>query len=592
MKNKLSRISFRKKLVVAFVTVLALVLIFTTTTQVRLTLRALKTDAVQQQTLLTEQMAPNIARSLNTLEDQLYSTSTMYGLPNAMRGVNSVVSLSTRAEFRSAVNLMVANYLPFDFALVQTVGGQMWDTRGKLNPATSVTLVQRCKQLLKEYPQVTYGGCVWVRDEDGAVYLIRDIYSTSPIHREGKLVVRVKRQRLDALSQLENDRGYLFLYFDRNRGLIFYSGPEEESVLTTAEAFVHGGFAEGTQILEGKTYYATKKYADGWYAVCLAPTSRLYGMGWSLAEHTILQALLALLAGVACIMLLTHQLSRQMVRLTEAMDSAADGDLKRKAPVLMNDDVGQLAVHFNSMTDQISMLLKRVVQEQRLKTDAQFHFLEYKYRSLQTQISPHFIYNALETVNAMAKLDADPEISEVIQLISRYFRNITVTMNHQFISIERELASLQDYAEIHRRIHGGALTVEFVCDPAVQRAQLPTMILQPVLENALVHGIQGNTVQSVVRLTVVLEEEKWMVISIADNGCGVSSERQKKLLEPGASPSTGHGGIGLSNVKERLDLIYGGDASIRIESSGKGICVTVRLPFSTTVPIDLDELTL
>ena len=288
-------------------------------------------------------------------------------------------------------------------------------------------------------------------------------------------------------------------------------------------------------------------------------------------------------------MLLTQQLSRQLGGLTQAMDAVAEGKLEQQAPVLMHDDVGQLAVHFNRMTQQIATLLARVVQEQKLKTDAQFHFLEYKYRSLQTQISPHFIYNALETVNAMAKIDDKPEISEVIQLISRYFRNITINMNQQFIAVEQEVASLQDYAEIHRRIHGGTLTIEFVCAPETARAQLPTMILQPVLENALVHGIQGNTVQSVVRLTVAREDTQ-LVVTISDNGCGIAPEQQRTLLEPERACAPRRGGIGLSNVKERLELIYGGDASLVVRSSEKGTAVTVRLPFGTTVPIDLDGM--
>ena len=114
--------------------------------------------------------------------------------------------------------------------------------------------------------------------------------------------------------------------------------------------------------------------------------------------------------------------------------------------------------------------------------------MAYEYRFLHWQINPHFIYNALETINALAKIDGNDELSDMIVMLSAHFRQNADAMRKKVVTVEDEFASLEQYAEIYRCIYGSSLRTTFRIEPQVRGARLPTMIIQPLLENALVHG--------------------------------------------------------------------------------------------------------
>ena len=230
--------------------------------------------------------------------------------------------------------------------------------------------------------------------------------------------------------------------------------------------------------------------------------------------------------------------------LTNSIDAVAIGDMKQIVPIYSQDDIGQIAIRFNNMTRRISELLQRVVNEEKHKNEAEFQMLEYRYRSLPHQINSHFIYNALETVNAFAKLKGNKEISNVVQLMSRYFRNNTKNITRQFVTLQQEFEYLQDYAEIHKYIHGDRLVVRFECSEAASDALLPTMILQPVLENALEHGVSAAKEQTLIRLAAEVENEDKLVITIVDDGLGCrmkSSAGFSSRTFPARMPAQGSG---------------------------------------------------
>ena len=119
--------------------------------------------------------------------------------------------------------------------------------------------------------------------------------------------------------------------------------------------------------------------------------------------------------------------------LLDTIQNAAKGEIGIQAPVYMNDDIGKIARRFNEMSLQNKKLIEELVQAEAQKNSAKMEAVDYKYRFLHTQINPHFIYNSLETINAIAKVNHTPEVSRIVQLIGKYFRNITKYSDHQFI---------------------------------------------------------------------------------------------------------------------------------------------------------------
>lgn len=248
------------------------------------------------------------------------------------------------------------------------------------------------------------------------------------------------------------------------------------------------------------------------------------------------------------------------------------------------DDISQLAKTFNYMSNRISELLEEVVQKERARKDMEIEVLDYKYRSLQTQIRPHFIYNALECIGSLAKLHKYSEIVDSVQRISRYFRNITVNTNKQFITVEQELNSLKDYTEIYSFIHGNKLETVYSAREQARNAMIPTMLVQPIVENALKYGIRSQEDKTEIRIHAYKQEDK-LCITVKDNGYGLSKEVEDALRENTTIPSKEKEGIGLSNVKKRLAVIYGEKASFEIKNRPEGGVVSkIVIPFTYSEP--------
>ncbi len=190
----------------------------------------------------------------------------------------------------------------------------------------------------------------------------------------------------------------------------------------------------------------------------------------------------------------------------------------------------------------------------------------------------------MEVVNAMAKLSGQEEIGEVVTHISSFFRQNTYNMEKRFISVEREFNSLREYAYIFRHIYGSMLETPFTCAPEARQALIPTMILQPLLENALGHGVRAEEAMGAIEAGKT--EDGRLRVTVTDNGAGMNPETLRRVLcgewkDEEADGKKKIAGIGVRNVRDRLVLIYGSRADFDIVSiPEKGTTVTITLPLA------------
>ena len=259
----------------------------------------------------------------------------------------------------------------------------------------------------EELRGTAYGRSQWRTSETGQVYLIRDVYNPAPFRHMGKLVARVKQEELGSLGTY-NDNLHCAVAF-----------------LSAAEEAARTGAAE---LSAGEKYYASIQKQGDWTAVGLLPESILRQVRRTAALTGILTGLVGAVLGSLVVLMVTDRMTRQLHLLVSSVDEAAAGNLELRVPVVSCDETGKLASHFNRMLEHQQRLLAQVREEETRKNRAEYEMLEYKYRSLQSQINPHFIYNAMEMVNALAKIDGNAEICEVVQHISSFFRQNTGNM--------------------------------------------------------------------------------------------------------------------------------------------------------------------
>ncbi len=270
-------------------------------------------------------------------------------------------------------------------------------------------------------------------------------------------------------------------------------------------------------------------------------------------------------------------LDRNLGRLTDGMNAVSDGDLSVRVPAPdAGDEIDRLIIRFNEMVQQINDLLSKVEAKQALLDEAQV-------KALQQQINPHFIYNSLETLMGMASEGMDDEIIEICKCMSAMLRYNTKMGGVS--TIREEVAQVQNYTRVLEMRMGGSFRAEYTIDPDCLDSRILKFSLQPLVENAIVHGL-ANTVQGGLITVCVQRLDSEVEIRVRDNGSGIPPARLADLTEQlnmendyYLSVMENSRNTGLLNVHLRLKLYFNDAYHIALHSElGKGTDIQIRIP--------------
>ncbi|WP_438431798.1 sensor histidine kinase [Gorillibacterium sp. sgz500922] len=321
----------------------------------------------------------------------------------------------------------------------------------------------------------------------------------------------------------------------------------------------------------------TTSKMTGWKIIGAAPLQEIVSEVQKIRWLIILTVGLSIAFIVALYFFITIRLTRPLKILKNKMRQAAGGNLATKFRPHGTDEVADLGRSFNTMIEQIKRLIDKTVEEEKQIQKAEL-------KILQAQINPHFLYNTLDSIIWMAEAGKNAEVIDLVAAISRFFR-ISLSKGHDWISIRDELEHIRSYLTIQQVRYRDILDFTIEEDPSILPYTILKMTLQPIVENALYHGIKNKRGKGMIRITARSGPGKTVVIRVEDNGIGMKVETLKKLRnaldqtqapqEPGNTKS----GYGLLNVQQRISLFYGQDYKIRIDSkAGEGTTVCVEIP--------------
>lgn len=583
MGKKFASLSFYTKVLIVYICSLVLAIVSITVNQTQTAATVLEEENTQNLKMLTEQVALNFGDHQESVGYSIYSRMAALEIPALMDSYNQNPSGAALNALRYSLVQLVTDSSEYNYVLLELSDGTRinsgWKGTGENTKYNAVHT--NCESILEQNETITYGNSNWCRDSSGNVHIFRDVYTTSPLRRVGRAVFHMKENLFNVSDTYQNVG---FLFFDSQNQYLFAAGmeiPEEKQLEIIND--VSSGTLSNQGRWSKQDYFTVSSHSGKWTTVGVSTTAAYRQMVSRVMHDGIQYGLLVLVLGILILALLIRIVTQKLAQLRKAMSRVAEGDFSQQIPVTGSDDISQLADSMNYMTTRIQELLDEVVEKERLKKDAEIQILEYKFRSLETQIRPHFIYNALETINAMAKIKGDMEIVEIVKRISRYFRSITVNTTRQFITCQQEFDMLQDYAEIYRFIHGEKLTTSFSAKTAARNALIPTMILQPVVENALQHGVRTQNESSDILVHAYVTEDK-LNITVKDTGYGLTPQMEQKL-QSGQTEGTKQGGIGVGNVRQRLNLIYGEDAQFTIGNRPEGgVIVKIIIPLTYVEP--------
>lgn len=294
-------------------------------------------------------------------------------------------------------------------------------------------------------------------------------------------------------------------------------------------------------------------------------------------EKSVYQMLLAeipLIAGCVLIifilgMAFSRLFTRKIEMLTENMDQVNHGSREVTVTSDAEDEVGVLIRSFRRMMGEIDRLISEVYENK-------IALKEFELKALTAQINPHFLYNSLSIINWMAIKSGQKEISKVTLDLSTFYRT-ALSKGEDMVTVENCIRNIEAYLSIQLVMHDNDFTVEWKIDSQVKAEKVPKLILQPVVENALEHGLDVKEEGDKILQLSFLDAEDAVLLRVEDNGMGMEQSVAESLVTYQAE------GYGLKNVNDRICLLYGEEYKIRITSSvGKGTVVEMRIPKGET----------
>ncbi len=441
---------------------------------------------------------------------------------------------------------------------------------------------------IREEVAVSNGKAVWFfNSKNGIVqnaYLIRMIYHKDTYKEIGLLVVQINMEFLDSVLQgLESE-------VMQNTTIL---SPDNEVILYKNKAAMDKYEQVIKKIPYNKDSFVDKKNSifvayttlsdPNWRIVTYIPLNQLYSDVGELRNRIIMMCLVSILILSAVSIIMSFDMIKPINQLVKAMkgmniDNISDSYIE----IERRDELGFLHKTFNNMTKEIDHLVTWIYREQITRKEAEI-------KALQSQINPHFLFNTLESINWMAQLNNVPEISETVSDLSTLME-ASIGRDDRLITIEEEFIYIDKYIALLKRRFEDRLTLIKEVDPKVLYLKIPRLLIQPLIENAVYHGVESSRGKGIISLTARIKEEL-MVIEVIDNGNGISADDLIKLnkgLEMDndtyfkSLSSKKNKSIGIDNVNRRIKLFYGEKYGIKIESK-----LNIYTKVSVTLPAQI-----
>jgi two-component system sensor histidine kinase YesM len=330
----------------------------------------------------------------------------------------------------------------------------------------------------------------------------------------------------------------------------------------------YSGYSRGNQVI------TVKKFTQAnWKIVGISNKYELMQEMNKITGITILLILGSVLTVIGFAIFLARLLTRPIMELRQSM-RLAEEDLNTNVTVRSNDEIGQLGEAFNQMLARIRQLMEQSVQEQKKLRRTEMI-------ALQEQIKPHFIYNTLEMIVGLLETEKNEEVITMVEALGAFFR-ISLSQGQEYITIREETEHIRNYLYIQKFRHGDKYDYSLEIDPVIQNCKTVKLILQPLVENAIYHGVRDSERPGgFIKVKGIQEAENLIRIEVIDNGVGMEPVKIAEINNCLRETGTEQRFFGLRNVNERIRLAFGPEYGLELtETPGGGVTVVVYLPMN------------
>ncbi|QUH28729.1 sensor histidine kinase [Vallitalea guaymasensis] len=433
------------------------------------------------------------------------------------------------------------------------------------------------KKVTEDNNQVLY---YFDKEDNGQyIYLVRSIYDINSFDKIGIMSFRIDNNYLqEILSHTYREPAestYLYTY-EGDR--IVYAGRNYNNQIIESKKLYLNEKGTYTHTINGNNYYVIVETIDdvNLKIISVITTDMLISDTRKVFDLIIILCIISMPIYIIIANMIYSEIISPFNLLVSKMKDIEKGELNTSIDIIRKNEIGYLYNSFNSMAKRLKYLVECVYEEEIARKNAEIS-------ALQSQINPHFLYNTLETINWKAQLSGEQDIAEMVQALSKLMDANMNRNGEKFSTIEQEIQYMDSFLFLIQKRFGKKIEYDKIIDQNILKEKLPKLIIQPIVENAIKHGIEPVGRGKI--LIGISEKDEKLIIEVEDNGAGIEVPKLKSInveLSDNkyiAEEQDNSKSIGLKNVYRRLLLIYGKEAEISILSTyTKGTKVTLKVP--------------
>ena len=423
-----------------------------------------------------------------------------------------------------------------------------------------------------DYIKELYSKPFWTKFnlESDLIFCVLPIYKDYIFGYQGMVAVGFNKDVLLSLYQ-NNESEYIYIYNYLKEPLVT---PKKN-----LSDFVQNNNTTNNNYpikqYDGNSYFlinSTDKNTNFSIAYCIS-TNELY-KNIDIANSYVWTTftIIMVIASIICFFMITN-LTKKLNFIKNQIHQIQSGNLNTPYLTGSEDEFYYISKRIHNMANELQSLNIQILDAEKQKQKLRYSALKSEYNQLQAQINPHFTYNVLESINAIAKQTQNFQISNITQMFAKQLR-FSINTKKDYVPLKLELEIVNNYIELNHYLYSKNVTVYFDISEETKDILVPKLIIQPIVENAILHGFKENSEENIIIISSMLYNDQ-LEITISDSGCGINADKISELVSNSEDENSTH--IGIQNVSKRLDLFCNDTKNHLIVNSEYGCGTIVKL---------------
>lgn len=586
-------ISMRKRILVFFLILSLIPTIVIGLVSLGITRQELIKQSFQSGIEITDRMISELDTRLSEIDNLFHVVTDTPALQTAMRQVFSGKQEQYSVDLKISSDLSVISQYNSDIFGVYVIGenGGIYKSNNNSLNALDLREHEWYQKILASDGTISFApykySCVVRTTDSGYLSFGRPFVDVASGKNSGAILIELEESIFSSVIDRSRDLGFVVIC-DQTNIPVLTSG---SGMLNTSEimsSLNHLDFLPlqespfslylpedssefGMNAASNDSYIVIQKQLPwcGWTLYSAIPTDHLSENGMKITSTILLISVVTCVLCIICSMLISDTVTRPLGKLIRLINKVKQGNFQVQMKIRGNDEISVLGRHFNDMVRHTQNLLTEIRESsQKLRKS--------ELAALQAQIAPHFLYNTLDSIIWLIRSGQKQPAIEMTQALSNFFR-LGISRGYDIIPLRDEIAHVKSYLVIQKIRYDEKFTYTIHAEPEILNCCVLKLILQPLVENAIYHGIK--TIDRVCRICIsAREKDNWIILEVEDTGRGMTEEQLSRLKEdlekPGPSKS-----YGLKNVKLRLNIFFEEQCSLDIQSVfGAGTRITIRIP--------------